>query len=165
MYTGFTVMRLLHKQNKSQTELLRYLFGDKRRNLKSLVEETANPTAKTLERMADFFQVSIDDFFAREGLVHETLSEKDQMYVEKLLNRQQEYIQALETNNLMDRQYIQTLESYLAQTQARVRYLERKYGEPVTNFRAKPEGVERFPFIVEKPKEEGREDEDSHNNA
>jgi transcriptional regulator with XRE-family HTH domain len=67
MYNGQIVRLLLDRQNKRPVDLLIYL-GKKQSGgsayINSLVD--GNPTARTLEKVADFFGVSMDAFFVRE---------------------------------------------------------------------------------------------------
>ena len=60
MYNGEEIKHLLLKQNKSKTELSKAVTG---RSNSSLHHIYKNPTAATLEKIADFFGVSIDTLF------------------------------------------------------------------------------------------------------
>lgn len=66
MYNGKVIRRLLKERGILQKELLEYLYPDLQKRNGSIVQiENGNPTVKTLERIADFFQVSMDVFFER----------------------------------------------------------------------------------------------------
>ena len=57
MYEGRIIKELLLKQNKSQTELSKAVTGRPNSSLHYLAK---NPTAKTLEKIADFFNVDLN---------------------------------------------------------------------------------------------------------
>lgn len=67
MYNGKVIRRLLKERGILQKELLEYLYPDLQKRNGSIVQiENGNPTVKTLERIADFFKVSMDIFFDRD---------------------------------------------------------------------------------------------------
>lgn len=66
MYNGQIIRRLLEANKAHNKELLNYLGYDgpgSSAAMKQLTE--GNPTVKRLERVADFFKVSMDTFFTR----------------------------------------------------------------------------------------------------
>lgn len=66
MYNGKAIKELLEKRGLQNQALLTALgLNPKQNSIQSLV--TGNPTAKRLEQIADFFSVTIDTFFIREG--------------------------------------------------------------------------------------------------
>ena len=65
MFKGDVIRTLLLKQGKKPSELCEKVFGNSRYSINSLTKEDANPTAKTLEALADFFGVPVDVFFDR----------------------------------------------------------------------------------------------------
>ena len=65
MFNGDVIKTLLLKQGKKASELCEYVFGNPRYSLQHLTKEDANPTAKTIEALADFFRVPVDVFFKR----------------------------------------------------------------------------------------------------
>ena len=66
MYNGKAIKELLEKRGLQNQELLTALgLNPKQNSIQSLI--TGNPTAKRLEQIADFFNVTIDTFFIREG--------------------------------------------------------------------------------------------------
>ena len=81
-------------------DLAKYLSGNERQPLTSITKEGANPTAETLEKIADFFLVSIDTLFIR----NEKLPEVEQVwtfdkraeYYERAVVAKDRLIQALE---------------------------------------------------------------------
>lgn len=73
MYNGKVIRRLLKERGMLQKELLEYLYPDLQKRNGSIVQiENGNPTVKTLERIADFFQVSMDVFFERSTYANPT---------------------------------------------------------------------------------------------
>ena len=66
MYNGKSIKELLEKRGLQNQALLTALgLNPKQNSIQSLI--TGNPTAKRLEQIADFFNVTIDTFFIREG--------------------------------------------------------------------------------------------------
>ena len=66
MYNGKAIKELLEKRGLQNQALLTALgLNPKQNSIQSLI--TGNPTAKRLEQIADFFNVTIDTFFIREG--------------------------------------------------------------------------------------------------
>ena len=57
---------LLGQQGKKSKDLAKYLSGNERYPLSNVTREGANPKAETLEKLADFFLVSVDSFFIRD---------------------------------------------------------------------------------------------------
>lgn len=66
MFSGKKVRELLEGSNHSASDLAEYLYGDRTRTLVSILSDTANPTAKILEKVANFLHVSVEEFFIRE---------------------------------------------------------------------------------------------------
>lgn len=64
MYNGNIIRQLLVERNIPNKELLRYLGTEANASLAQIVN--GNPTVKRLEKVADFFGVSMDVFFERE---------------------------------------------------------------------------------------------------
>lgn len=91
MYNGKVIRRLLKERGILQKELLEYLYPDPRKRNGSIVQlENGNPTVKTLERIADFFQVSMDIFFDRSAYANPTTKT-----IDNGLKNQIETLQAL----------------------------------------------------------------------
>ena len=66
MYNGKIIKKLLRERGLMIKDLLDYLYPDPKKRNGSITQiESGNPTVKTLEKIADFFQVSIDVFFDR----------------------------------------------------------------------------------------------------
>lgn len=66
MFSGKKVKELLEGSNHSASDLAEYLYGDRTRTLVSIFSDAANPTAKILEKVANFLHVSVEEFFIRE---------------------------------------------------------------------------------------------------
>ena len=100
MYNPEMITILLGQQGKRVKDLAKYLCGNERQPLTSITKEGANPTAETLEKIADFFLVSIDTLFIR----NEKLPEVEQVwtfdkraeYYERAVVAKDRLIQALE---------------------------------------------------------------------
>lgn len=66
MYNGKVIRKILRERNLLQKDLLEYLYSDVTKSSGSITQlENGNPTVKTLERIADYFRVSMDTFFER----------------------------------------------------------------------------------------------------
>ena len=100
MYNPEMITILLGQQGKRVKDLAKYLTGNERQPLSSITKAGANPTAETLEKIADFFLVSIDTLFLR----NEKLPEVEQVwtfdkraeYYERAVVAKDHLIQALE---------------------------------------------------------------------
>lgn len=100
MYNPEMITILLGQQGKRVKDLAKYLSGNERQPLSNITKEGANPTAETLEKIADFFLVSIDTLFIR----NEKLPEVEQVwtfdkraeYYERAVVAKDHLIQALE---------------------------------------------------------------------
>lgn len=65
MYNGAIIKDLLKQQGKKAKDLLLALNVNSNGSISQLTSD-ANPTAKRLEQIADFFGISIDTLFLRE---------------------------------------------------------------------------------------------------
>ncbi|MBQ7851339.1 MAG: helix-turn-helix transcriptional regulator [Muribaculaceae bacterium] len=65
MYNGGIINELLVSQKKKAKDLLSYLGANTNGSLTQIVK--GNPSADRIEKIADFFGVSIDTFFVRES--------------------------------------------------------------------------------------------------
>ena len=100
MYNPEMITILLGQQGKRVKDLAKYMTGNERQPLSSITKAGANPTAETLEKIADFFLVSIDTLFLR----NEKLPEVEQVwtfdkraeYYERAVVAKDRLIQALE---------------------------------------------------------------------
>lgn len=66
MYNPEMIDILLRQQGRKAKDLAKYLSGNERQPLTSITKQGANPTAETLEKIADFFLVSVDTLFMRD---------------------------------------------------------------------------------------------------
>ena len=66
MFSGKKVKEMLDHSPYRSSDLAEYLCNNKKRSLSDLFNGTQNPRADTLEKLAQFFHVSIDSFFVRE---------------------------------------------------------------------------------------------------
>lgn len=106
MYNGNKIKQLLAERNILNKELLNYLGSDANATLTQIVN--GNPTVKRLEKVADFFGVSMDVFFNREKPfmcsnnenkinVYELTQKND--FLEKLILEKDKRIELLESMN------------------------------------------------------------------
>ena len=105
-YNGNVIKQLLLDKKVTNKELLKYLGTEANSSLAQIVN--GNPTVKRLEKVADFFGVSMDVFFEREKPFKEyssTLINNEQVYKEKislleqLIKEKDERIKLLENVN------------------------------------------------------------------
>jgi transcriptional regulator with XRE-family HTH domain len=85
MYNGQIIKQLLAEKNIHNKELLSYLGTEANSSLSQIVN--GNPTVKRLEKVADFFGVSMDLFFEREKpfkACPSTHGNNEQRYKEKI---------------------------------------------------------------------------------
>ena len=85
MYNGNIIRQLLVERNIPNKELLRYLGTEANASLAQIVN--GNPTVKRLEKVADFFGVSMDVFLEREKPFKAYSSahgDNEQQYKEKI---------------------------------------------------------------------------------
>lgn len=106
MYNGNVIKQLLLDKKVTNKELLKHLGTEANSSLAQIVN--GNPTVKRLEKVADFFGVSMDVFFEREKPFKEyssTLINNEQVYKEKislleqLIKEKDERIKLLENVN------------------------------------------------------------------
>lgn len=106
MYNGNVIKQLLLDKKVTNKELLRYLGTEANASLAQIVN--GNPTVKRLEKVADFFGVSMDVFFEREkpfkaypsahGDIEQQYKEKIEL-LERLLEEKDKRILLLEQMN------------------------------------------------------------------
>ena len=86
MYNGKVIKELLDSKNIPYGDLLKALgMNPKQTSVNSLVK--GNPSAKRLESIADFFGVSIDTLFIREGVELSAEDELKSLSVTSLRNQ------------------------------------------------------------------------------
>ena len=74
MFSGKKVKEMLDHSPYRSSDLAEYLCNNKKRSLSDLFNGTQNPRADTLEKLAQFFHVSIDSFFVREDGFESSMS-------------------------------------------------------------------------------------------
>lgn len=85
MYNGNVIKQLLLDKKVPNKELLRYIGTEANASLAQIVN--GNPTVKRLEKVADFFGVSMDTFFEREKPFKQagiSKSDDTSYYIEKI---------------------------------------------------------------------------------
>lgn len=106
MYNGNVIKQLLLDKKVPNKELLRYIGTEANASLAQIVN--GNPTVKRLEKVADFFGVSMDTFFEREKPFKQTgISKSDDIsyyiekieLLEKIIKEKDERIKLLENVN------------------------------------------------------------------
>lgn|SRR5574344_513361 len=106
MYNGNKIKQLLAERNIQNKELLCYLGTEANAALSQIV--SGNPTVRRLEKVADFFEVSMDDFFKREKpftrfAIEEKSRENELLqkidFLEKLITEKDKRIDVLESMN------------------------------------------------------------------
>lgn len=100
MYNPEMITILLGQQGKRVKDLAKYLSGNERQPLSNITREGANPTAETLEKIADFFLVSVDTLFLRKVELPEVEQiwtfDKRAEYYERAMVAKDHVISALE---------------------------------------------------------------------
>ena len=100
MYNPEMISLLLGQQGKRAKDLAKYLYGNERQSLSTLTKKESNPTAEKLERLADFFMLSVDTFFIRNQQLPEVEQiwtfDKRAEYYERAMVAKDHIIQALE---------------------------------------------------------------------
>ena len=106
MYNGNVIKQLLLDKKVPNKELLRYIGTEANASLAQIVN--GNPTVNRLEKVADFFGVSMDTFFEREKPFRQICTSKsdDTAYylekielLEKIIKEKDERIKLLESVN------------------------------------------------------------------
>ena len=107
MFKGYIISSLIENSNVKKVDVYRYANIEKV-TLDNIIKGTSIPNCKTLERIADFFGVSMDVFFNREK-PYQTFSTNDlnnlQLFkdkielLEKLLEEKDKRIALLENLN------------------------------------------------------------------
>ena len=143
MYEGRIIKELLLKQNKSQTELSKAVTGRPNSSLHYLAK---NPTAKTLEKIADFFCVSIDTFFVNRACPHvdyETEKDAENGYLKKLIKYQETEMSTYKLLHDTNDYLVEQLKHRVAELESRLKYIE---AHPEAMGELKP--LPRFELIV-----------------
>ena len=96
MYNGNKIKELLKERDISNKQLVEYMGWRGNGQLYHVVDPvSANPTARILERIADFFQVPVDTFFDRDVPVSPHRTGMPGSSPIESLKREIEYLQSL----------------------------------------------------------------------
>ena len=96
MYNGNKIKELLQQRKIANKKLIEYMGWRGNGQLHHVVDpDSANPTARILERIADFFQVPIDTFFDRDVPAHAYKSGLPSNNPIEALKKEIEYLQSL----------------------------------------------------------------------
>lgn len=90
MYSSQIVRTLLAQQKKNQSDLAEFIYGERNHTVRTLLADDANPTAKHVELIAQFFNVPIDFLFGRNVRDEET--NKNLELMQKLCQSQEDTI-------------------------------------------------------------------------
>lgn len=102
MYNGEKIRSLLYEQGKKPIDLAEYVFKNGHRAITPLI--TGNPTAETLENVADFFKVSTEVFFKRQVLIeHEEGKDSSTQnpYIDLIVSAKDELNRTLKEQNAL----------------------------------------------------------------
>lgn len=101
MYNGEKIRSLLYEQGKKPTDLAEYVFKNGHRAITPLI--TGNPTAETLENVADFFKVSTEVFFKRQVLLENGESDSSAQipYIDLIVSAKDELNRTLKEQNTL----------------------------------------------------------------
>ena len=120
MYNGKVIKELLDSKNIPYGDLLKALgMNPMQTSVNSLVK--GNPSAKRLESIADFFGVSIDTLFIREGV---ELSAEDELKSLSVTSLRNQVAYLREQLNFRD-QMLREKEERLKEKEARIVLLEK----------------------------------------
>lgn len=137
MYDGDVIRLLLAKQKKSQRDLSLAVTGKPNSSLHNLYK---NPTASTIEKIADFFNVTIDSFFIRahKPIDYATETDMENGYLKKLIQYQETTINATHMLNDANNYMLEQLKHRVAELESRLKYIE-----------AHPEAIEELKPLPE----------------
>lgn len=137
MYDGDVIRLLLAKQKKTQRDLSLAVTGKPNSSLHNLYK---NPTAATLEKIADFFNVTTDSFFIRERrpIDYETEKDMENGYLKKLIQYQETTINAAHLLDDANNYMLEQLKHRVAELESRLKYIQ-----------AHPEAIAELPPLPE----------------
>ena len=123
MYDGDAIRLLLAKQKKSQRDLSMAVTGKPNSSLHNLYK---NPTASTLEKIADFFNVTIDSLFVRtrQPIDYETEKDMENGYLKKLIQYQETTINASQLLDDANKYLLEQLKHRVAELESRLKYIQ-----------------------------------------
>ncbi len=142
MYDGDVIRLLLAKQKKTQRDLSLAVTGKPNSSLHNLYK---NPTASTLEKIADFFNVTIDSLFVRtrQPIDYETEKDMENGYLKKLIQYQETTISAAHMLDQANDYMLEQLKRRVAELESRLKYIQ-NHPEAISELEPLPE----FKLIV-----------------
>ena len=137
MYDGDAIRLLLAKQKKSQRDLSLAVTGKPNSSLHNLYK---NPTASTIEKIADFFNVTIDSLFVRtrQPIDYATETDMENGYLKKLIQYQETTINAAHLLDDANNYMLEQLKHRVAELESRLKYIQ-----------AHPEAITELPPLPE----------------
>ena len=123
MYDGDVIRLLLAKQKKSQRDLSLAVTGKPNSSLHNLYK---NPTASTLEKIADFFNVTIDSLFVRtrQPIDYATETDMENAYLKKLIKYQETEMSTYRLLNDTNDYMLKQLKHRVAELESRLKYIQ-----------------------------------------
>ena len=123
MYDGDVIRLLLAKQKKSQRDLSLAVTGKPNSSLHNLYK---NPTASTLEKIADFFNVTIDSLFVRtrQPIDYATETDMENAYLKKLIKYQETEMSTYRLLNDTNDYMLEQLKHRVAELESRLKYIQ-----------------------------------------
>ena len=137
MYDGDVIRLLLAKQKKSQRDLSLAVTGKPNSSLHNLYK---NPTASTLEKIADFFNVTIDSLFVRtrQPIDYATETDTENAYLKKLIKYQETEMSTYRLLNDTNDYMLEQLKHRVAELESRLKYIQ-DHPEAITELKPLPE--------------------------
>ena len=137
MYDGDVIRLLLAKQKKSQRDLSLAVTGKPNSSLHNLYK---NPTASTLEKIADFFNVTIDSLFVRtrQPIDYATETDMENGYLKKLIQYQETTINASQLLDDANKYLLEQLKHRVAELESRLKYIQ-DHPEAIAELKPLPE--------------------------
>ena len=145
MYDGDVIRLLLAKQKKSQRDLSLAVTGKPNSSLHNLYK---NPTASTLEKIADFFNVTIDSLFVRtrQPIDYATETDMENGYLKKLIQYQETTINASQLLDDANKYLLEQLKHRVAELESRLKYIQ-DHPEAIAELKPLPEFTLMVPFV------------------
>ena len=137
MYDGDVIRLLLAKQKKSQRDLSLAVTGKPNSSLHNLYK---NPTASTLEKIADFFNVTIDSLFVRtrQPIDYATETDMENAYLKKLIKYQETEMSTYRLLNDTNDYMLEQLKHRVAELESRLKYIQ-DHPEAIAELKPLPE--------------------------
>lgn len=145
MYNGDIIRLLLSRQKKQQKDLSMAVTGKPNSSLHNLFK---NPTAKTLEAIADFFGVTIDSLFIRKGVYANLDDEADmeKAFLKRMVRYQETEISARQMMVDTNEYLLDQLKHRVAELESRLRYIQ-NHPEAISELEPLPEFKLIVPYV------------------